>query len=191
MRLMKATIVALLFVMVCTATAQDYPRAEIALGYSLVRVSSTGFVEQFTQQGASTNIALNFSRHVGIVADFGGYNNNNIRNLSIDNTLFTYTFGPRFSYRTDRITLFGDALFGGGHISGSFRFANTPAGNLTAEESNNSFAMVIGGGLDINAGKHFAVRPAQVDYLLTRFNPLNESPTQNNLRYSAMIVFKF
>jgi hypothetical protein len=51
--------------------------------------------------------------------------------------------------------------------------------------------MVIGGGLDINAGKHFAVRPAQLDYLLTRFNPLNESPTQNNLRYSAMIVFKF
>ncbi len=169
------------------AVAQDeYPTVEAAMGYSLVRMSSTGVVEQFTLNGGSANFALNYSKAVGIVADFGGYNNNNIRGVNLDNTTFTYLFGPRFSYRGDKGTVFGDALFGGAHVSGSARVNGT---NIA--ESNNSFSMAFGGGFDVNVSKHFAIRPVQLDYLMTRFNVLNSSETQNNLRYSAMMVFKF
>ena len=58
--------------------------------------------------------------------------------------------------------------------------------------SNNAFAMTVGGGFDVNLSRHFAVRPAQVDYLLTRFDELNtNAQTQNNLRVSTGVVFHF
>jgi outer membrane immunogenic protein len=183
-------VVCMLLIVAAFAAAQDFPKVEAALGYSMVRVSSTGFIEKYTTQGGSSNIALNFSKHVGLVADFGGYNNNNIRGVNVDNTTFTYLFGPRFSHRTDKVTLFGDALFGGAHISASGNIVENGVTTKIAE-SNNSFSMVIGGGFDFNVSKHMAIRPAQFDYLMTRFNPFNSSPTQNNLRYSAMVVFKF
>jgi hypothetical protein len=192
-----AALLITLLVGAVVASAQEFPRAEVALGYSLVRFSTTGVLEQFTAQGGSTNIALNFNRKIGIVADFGGYNNNNVRGFNVDNTTFTYLFGPRFTARGDKVSLFGNALFGGAHISGSASgcFGPGTCTTVAREESNNSAAFLIGGGLDISAGKHFAVRPAQFDYLLIRFNPtiagVERSETQNNLRYSAMVVFKF
>ncbi len=196
MRILKAALLILaLAVVPVVASAQDeFPKAELAMGYSLVRMSTTGVLEQFTQQGGSTNVAFNFNRKVGLVADFGAYNNNNIRGYDVNNTMFTYLFGPRFSARGEKFTLFGNALFGGAHINGSANANLVSSGTTTVvhiEESNNSFAMVVGGGIDINAGKHFAIRPAQFDYLLTRFNPGSQSETQNCMRYSAMIVFKF
>ncbi len=174
------------------ASAQEYPKAEIAMGYSLVRYSTTGVLEKFTANGGSANLAYNFTKHVGFVADFGGYNNNNIRGFSVDNTMFTYLFGPRFNTHGERINVFGQTLFGGAHISGSAGSLFFP-GTVTEpfEESNNSMAFLIGGGFDVNVSKHVAIRPAEFDYLLIRFNPGNQSETQNNIRYSAQIVFKF
>jgi outer membrane immunogenic protein len=183
-------VVCMLLIVAAFAAAQDFPKAEAAMGYSMLRVSSTGYIEQYTMNGGSANIALNFSKHLGLVADFGGYNNNNIRGVNVDNTTFTYLFGPRFSHRTDRVTIFGDVLLGGAHISASGNVVNNGVTTKIAE-SNNSFSMVVGGGFDVNVSKHMAIRPAQFDYLMTRFNPFNASPTQNNLRYSAMVVFKF
>lgn len=194
---LAAALVITLMVGAVVASAQEYPKAEVALGYSLVRFSTTGVLEQFTANGGSTNIALNFHKNFGIVADFGGYNNNNIRDFDVDNTTITYLFGPRFTARGERVSLFGNALFGGAHISGTASncigvASCTP---VSREESNNSAAFLFGGGLDIGVSKHFAIRPAQFDYLLIRFNPtiggVERSETQNNLRYSAMMVFKF
>ena len=52
--------------------------------------------------------------------------------------------------------------------------------------------MTVGGGFDVNLSHHFAVRPAQVDYLLTRFDEsTNNARSQNNLRVSTGIVFRF
>jgi hypothetical protein len=181
-----------LFAGTVIASAQEYPKAEIAMGYSLVRYSTTGVLEQFTANGASANLAYNFSKHVGFVADFGGYNNNNIRGFDVDNTMFTYLFGPRFNTHGERVNVFGQTLLGGAHISGSAGPLFFPGTVTTgAEESNNSMAFLIGGGFDVNVSKHVAIRPAELDYLLIRFNPGNQSETQNNLRYSAQIVFKF
>ena len=56
------------------------------------------------------------------------------------------------------------------------------------------FAMAIGGGLDVNLGKKFAIRAAQIDWL-----PVHSDLTEiglskgylNNVRYMFGAVFKF
>jgi len=59
--------------------------------------------------------------------------------------------------------------------------------------SNNAFDFVIGGGFDIPVSKHVAIRPAQFDFLLTRFGNGYTSGNQNqsNFRYQAGVVFTF
>jgi hypothetical protein len=53
--------------------------------------------------------------------------------------------------------------------------------------------MVFGGGVDIKVSHSVAIRPAEFDYLLTRFgNPLtNNNANQNSFRYQAGVVFEF
>jgi len=57
----------------------------------------------------------------------------------------------------------------------------------------NGFAAAIGGGTDIPLGHFISVKPIQLEYLMTQdpspFTQVNH--TQNNLRYSAGIVFRF
>jgi hypothetical protein len=65
--------------------------------------------------------------------------------------LVTYLFGPRFTHRGKRYQPFMHAIFGGGHLNGFGAATNGWAGKM-------------GGGLDIVAGKHVAVRVVQVDY---------------------------
>jgi hypothetical protein len=51
----------------------------------------------------------------------------------------------------------------------------------------------VGGGIDYRLSSRFSIRPAKLDYLLTRFNELNNNnrQSQNNLRVSTGIVFRF
>ena len=57
--------------------------------------------------GGSTSLAYNFNRYIGLVADFGGYDDSRLTlfsptgNQTVDSggSAYTYVFGPRFSYR--------------------------------------------------------------------------------------------
>ena len=50
--------------------------------------------------------------------------------------------------------------------------------------------MAVGGGLDVKVTKSIALRPIEIDYLLTRYtNPFTETNNQNNFRYVGGIVF--
>ena len=49
-----------------------------------------------------------------------------------------------------------------------------------------AFAMALGGGLDIRAGKHIDIRAAQVDYLPVFFSHKRE----DGLRFSAGVKIK-
>jgi opacity protein-like surface antigen len=89
-----------------------------------------------------------------------------------------FLFGPVISARSEKATIFAHALFGDAR-------ATVDTGTLST--SDNAFAMALGGGLDYNLNKNFAVRVGQFDYLPTRFG----SDTQNNFRYATGIVFKF
>jgi opacity protein-like surface antigen len=179
------SLLAVLSLFGASARAQDMPKVDIFAGYSFLRENpSTAGVSSFSLNGGSASFAYNANNWLSGVADFGGYHNGNILSTGTSGTLSTYLFGPRISYRRhERITPFGEVLFGVAHASASI--AGTSG-------SDNAFAMSIGGGVDYKLSDHFAIRPVKVDYLMTRFSETGTGgQTQNNLRFSTGIVFRF
>lgn len=167
------------------AQAQEHKTIDVFAGYSYVRANpASPGGNGFNLNGGSASAAYNFNNWLSGVADFGGYTNTNILNSGVGGTLSTYLFGPRVSYRRlGRVTPFGEVLFGVAHTGA----------NLLTTNSQNAFAMTVGGGIDYRLSSHFSVRPAKVDYLLTRFNELGNTnaQSQNNLRVSTGVVFRF
>jgi len=163
------------------AQAQDHSKVDIFAGYSYDRWDGA---KNFNLNGGSASFAYNVNNWLSGVADFGGYHNGNVLNTGLDFTLSTYLFGPRISYRRwNRVTPFGEVLFGAERVS-------TTTATTTRSDSN--FAMTAGGGFDIKVAKHFSVRAAKVDYLLTRFAAAGAAATsQKNLRVSSGLVFQF
>jgi len=145
-------------------------------------------------QGGSGSLAYNLNNWFGLAADFGGSKISSINvsgapSVNVNSTLFTYVFGPRFSYRGyKKVTPFAQVLVGGAHIT------DVTSAGVTLAKGENAFAMTVGGGLDWNVTKLVAIRVGQVEYALTKFsNPFSltgASGTQNNLRVSAGIVFR-
>jgi opacity protein-like surface antigen len=169
------------------AQAQEERKTiDVFAGYSYVRANpSTGGADNFSLNGGSASAAYNFNNWLSGVADFGGYHTANGLGSGLEGTLSTYLFGPRVSYRHfGRVTPFGEVLFG---------VAHTDASLLNTTNSQNAFAMTVGGGVDYRVSSRFSIRPLKVDYLLTRFNEFNTTNTQNqnNLRVSTGIVFRF
>jgi opacity protein-like surface antigen len=170
-----------------TAQAQEERKTiDVFAGYSYVRANpSTGGADNFSLNGGSASVAYNFNNWLSGIADFGGYHTANGLGSGLEGTLSTYLFGPRVSYRHfGRVTPFGEVLFG---------VAHTDASLLNTTNSQNAFAMTVGGGVDYRVSSRFSIRPLKVDYLLTRFNEFNTPNTQNqnNLRVSTGIVFRF
>jgi opacity protein-like surface antigen len=63
---------------------------------------------------------------------------------------------------------------------------------LAFSDSNNTFAMAIGGGVDFKVSHGSSLGPLQADYLMTRFNELGlGAQSQNSLRVSSGVVFHF
>ena len=90
-------------------------------------------------------------------------------------------------WMSSRFTPYVQALFGGAHVSTSLLDPNT--GNSFTQ---NGFAAAFGGGLDFRLTDHIAVKPFQLEYMMTQLpNVWSPTNTQNNLRYSAGIVFRF
>ncbi len=126
------------------AQAQERQTVDIFAGYSYVRANpATAGFNSFSLNGGSASVAYNVNGWLSGVADFGGYHNTNILGSGVDGTLSTYLFGPRVSYhRFSRVTPFGEVLFG---------VAHTGASVLNTTNSQNAFAMTVGGGLDERA----------------------------------------
>jgi hypothetical protein len=165
------------------------PKVELGFNYGFTRVNPGGAAADFTQNGGSGYVEYNVNKVVGLVADLGAYHNGDINTSQIDNTAFTYLFGPRFNWRMSRVTLYTQTLVGGARITASF---SDPTGAIVAGHQN-GFAAAMGGGMDINLTHHISVKPIQIEYLMTQdpnpFTALNH--TQNDLRYSAGVVLRF
>ena len=65
--------------------------------------------------------------------------------------------------------------------------------NTSRSPSNNAFDFIIGGGIDIPVTHVIAIRPVELDYVLTRFgNSFTAgNNNQSNFRYQAGVVFRF
>jgi opacity protein-like surface antigen len=205
---MKKSLIAIALVLVsgACAFAQDVPKVDLFLGYSMFRANSDQGIDAFTMNGGIGTLGLNFNNHFAAEFEFGGYSTGHINGRDLDTTNLTYLFGPRFSVnRKAKVDPYVHFLFGGDRLTTS----GTPSAVIctptsancgtTLGASQNNFGMAIGGGLNIKMTKRFEIRPVQLDYMLTRFETINlanpSAPTQNhnqnNLRYSAGLVINF
>ncbi len=182
-----------------------YPKVEWFLGYSFWRAVPTSPSNRMGYlHGGSTSIAYNLNKYVGLVADFGGYDDSRVtlftpttsETFDSGGSAYTYLFGPRFSYRHGRVTPFAQALFGGTHASSVTISGCTGTPGCTPLGSENAFATAIGAGFDIRITHHVALRLIQGDFLLTHYrNLLSADGTdrgwQKNVRLSTGVVFRF
>jgi hypothetical protein len=171
-----------------TARAQRSPaglgtQADISIDYSYVRARPASGGAASNLQGGSASAAFYFHHGFGLVADIGG-NMFTGQRAGLSAQMYTYLFGPRFTFRrSEKFVPFAQALFGGGRL-------NASSGSVQAGE--NAFALSLGGGLDIGVGHRFAIRAIQAEYLITHFpNVVGTTVTQNNYRLSAGIVLRF
>lgn len=185
------------------ALAQEFPKVEVAAGYSFVNVHpNLAPITSFNVNGGGGAFVYNISNWIGIKADFFGYDagsgfKNDIRKTgysgSASGNVFTYLFGPQIKKHSGRLQPFGEALFGAAHTNAYATILK--AQNIyNGDGNNNGFAMEFGGGLDIPVGKTIQIRPVEVDYLGTHFGSnhiANYSQWQANFKYVAGVNFTF
>lgn len=189
-------------------------RAEVFGDYTYLRYNPTiTGLNTRSLNGGGGGAQLNFAKIFGIKADFQGYMSTQtvvnvtspigtpngvipVGTYKSNSTMFTYLIGPVVRIPTKHVRPFAELLFGGtytnlyGQLNNSL-IANGGQVNASAS-SQHPFALALGGGLDIAVNRHFAVRVAEVDWLLTRFtNIWTNTNNQNNFRYLAGGVFTF
>jgi Outer membrane protein beta-barrel domain len=148
------------------------PKAEIFGGYQYTR-----FDGGVNANGWDTALTGNLNRWFGVAADFSGaYKSQN--GVSFNN--YTYTFGPVISWRHNQaFTPFAHFLAGGVRSSASFSGLST---------SDNGFAMMFGGGADVNVSRRIAVRAVQFDWLSLHSNGVTDN---NNMRISTGLLLRY
>ncbi|HLI64491.1 MAG TPA: outer membrane beta-barrel protein [Terriglobales bacterium] len=173
----KLTVVLALLVLGSLAAQAQQGAGKIDLfgGYSYFDGSTSGNAGRYGLNGWNGQATYNFSRWLGATADFGGYYGSPFSASSND---YTFLFGPTVSIGMGHVTPFAHALFG------VDRFHTTVVGGSGTDSS---FAMAVGGGLDVPVKGIFAIRAAQLDWLRTS----HFSNSQNNLRVSTGVVFRF
>ena len=198
------------------ACAQDNPKVEVSIDYSYIHANpqNNNIIKPFSLNGGGGAAAFYFNKYIGIEAEFEGYGSltHNIVIpagstvcpgvtdclVSAQGNLFTYNIGPIIKYRSKHFEPFVEAMFGGAHSNfygNLFTDCGTVTGCVAASKSpsNNAFDFIIGGGIDVPLTKSVAIRPIQVDYVLTRFGNgfTGGNNNQSNFRYQAGIVFRF
>jgi hypothetical protein len=192
------------------AFAQDAPKVEIPVDYSYMRFvpQNNNIVSSFSLNGGGGGVTYYFTHMIGIEAEFQGYGSQTKTFtfpsgsalcptgcvINAQGNLFTYNVGPVFKYRTPHFEPFVETLFGGAHsnVYGNV-FKDCTGCGASKAPSNNGFDFIIGGGIDIPVTKMIAIRPAQFDYVLTRFgnNFTNGNNNQSNFRFNAGVEFRF
>lgn len=179
--------------------AQAVPAAASTSGHQEVDVALT-YTEQYSnlvstptfwQPGGSAEVSAQIYRGLGLAANVTGNNVPNAANSGIGLTIVSADFGPRYTYyrpigaeKKRSVAVFGQGLIG--QAWGFNSYFPTSSG---VETNYISFALQVGGGVDIGLSRHIAVRVFQADWLRTEFPNANTN-VQNNLRLAAGIVFR-
>ncbi|HXQ71891.1 MAG TPA: hypothetical protein VN844_15455 [Pyrinomonadaceae bacterium] len=191
----------------------EYPKAEVFVGYSaLGEANSRGISlgadrriggNYSAEPGFETSIVWNFSKRFGIKGDFSAHFNNEsssgpltlctpecttvTQDFQLKTRVYNFLAGPEFKARNNtRFTPFAHVLAGVAHTSATFTTPG-PTFNLLFKNNDNSFAMALGGGIDIRGSKRVSFR-ALMDY-----NPVfvhdSTSGTRDFVRFSLGVLF--
>ena len=180
--------VVIVFLLPVAATAQEYPKVEVFGGYSYFQ-ANPGAVNL---HGWNASVAGNITGWFGIVGDVSGhYGSPKEFGFTVpyaDINSYTFMGGPKLAARIGAVTPFAHFLIGAAR-------AGTAAFGFSVSDT--ALAAAVGGGVDIKVSSWLAIRAAQADYLMTRYqtHPDNHyrsyDERQNNFRFSAGVVFLF
>jgi opacity protein-like surface antigen len=197
---MLLAIIAVLCSVGTLAAAQDQPAPKLELygGYSafyagcdlhgllpggVVPVSSC---LKWSSRGVGASITYDFNRWFGLTVDSSGQWGSGQTGVAarIDRAeFFNISAGPKITFRTHYFSPFLEAL-GGEHRLGSEVFGHNDVAGFMA-----------GGGLDLNLGRHFAVRLFRADFVYSnhQFGPSSIVPATDvrGVRLQAGVVFMF
>jgi len=143
------------------------------------------------QNGVNLEYTRNITRHLGLTGDASAHfhrenHSTGVGTFSSQRDQYFLLGGLQLKAGNEkRVQPFAQALFGVSLFRG-FTADIRPAGNVYTYDDATSFAMALGGGLDLRVSKRIAVRLIQVDYTPAFFG----SGRQDNFRISAGIVFK-
>lgn len=180
---------------VAQAAAEEAPRFEVFGGYSLLHANIATNVpnaspSHINENGFNVAATTYFTRWLGATADFSGHFNTRLVSYNdpfskapvkadITTRVYPLHFGPQVRFSRGRVSPFARVMFG------LFRIT-TKAPNFSALD--NDFSFLLGGGLDIRAQSHWAIRVGQFDYIRSHLTPTD---WQNNWRFSSGLVFAY
>jgi len=161
--------------------------------------------------GWNGELQYNVSPWLGAVADVSGHYGTPVSAIAGTGLpaapmaqSYFFLFGPVVQHSTGSLRPFVHALFGVNRLSSDAGAATNFYGFAPVTVTDTAFAMALGGGVDWKVSKAFAVRLGQADYIYTKHDPLSYSNSlygadfpaitathQNNLRFSAGLVFSF
>lgn len=166
---MKATLISLVLLFSSlTVFAQEKPAAELFGGYSYIPISPGFSLKRVNTNGVAANLTINGS-FMDFSADFGWHAGNLAGN---DLTVFTVMAGPRFARHGKKITWFVHNLYGVARIKVDGNVAGAAGIN---GQPDTSFAMVVGGGVDVKLNDRIAVRVFQLDSWSATWETANSS----------------
>ena len=161
------------------------PRQEVDLAVTyLAQRSNLTPGQFFWRQGGSAELSAEAYHGFGIAMNIAGSQSTNIKGTGVDLDTLTTTFGPRYTWHRRKLAVFGQGLIGESHAWNSL-FPATGG----ATSGFDTFALQVGGGVDLRLSRHFSVRPIQADWIRTEF-PNDTTNVQNNLRLGAGIVLR-
>lgn len=165
------------------AAAQDQPapKWEIFGGYSFLYPNATvhgvlplGVLPlssnlESNPRGGGASVTYNFNRWAGITLDASKEWSAGEVGVAkrIDDAGFSnVSLGPKFTYRTEHLSPFVEALLGEHHLSPDAFHDVTKLG------------FMVGAGLDLNLSRHFALRLIRADYVFSnyRYGPSSVTP---------------
>ena len=197
---MLSAIIAVLCCVGTLAAAQDQPapKWELYGGYSAFYpgcnvygllpggVAPVTSCLKWDPRGVGASITYDFNRWLGLTVDSSGQwgsGNTGVAARIDQAEFFNISAGPKITFRTHYFSPFLEAL-GGEHRLASEVFGHS-----------NVAGFMIGGGLDLNLNRHFAVRLFRADFVYSdhQFGPSSVVPATDvrGVRLHAGVVFMF
>lgn len=183
-----------------TPPPPQLPKWDVYFGYGLTRVGSSNLTSGFYANGGLVQLQWHFGKSLSVVADAGANTKSNAHGQKIDQTLYTFVGGPRYSFhvRKGAQIVYVQGLFGETHGQS---WISVPGTIPVAKYSNSqwAFSTLIAGGTELRLSPRIWFRPAEIGYFMTTFPAVpipglgvwNSSGRQNDFRYSAGMRFAF
>jgi len=185
----KLLLVMLLLLFCGFAVGQDATKGELFAGYSFAHFDCHGCNDANVPAGFDVDGTYYLFKNLGLTGDFDYHH----KSLSLQDgsgyvSAFSFHTGPRFKVRIGKLEPFAHALFGITDIgfSNNAKFLNS---------TGSCFSLKLGGGVDVAAFKHVALRLGEFNYYRTDYSitspvNLNGQGSQNNYTFSAGIVLR-